>query len=90
MSDVEKKPAAYFIMHEEEPDVHSFLRMAQELLILGFDDYKFQRVMILTPVQMRHLLNSIDKCFIPLPSHENFHLSTCAGFMLRTLYGKIE
>jgi len=89
MGDI-KKPGAYFLMHEDEPNIDSFLRMQHELFLLGFDDDKFQRVMILTPKQMTHFLSSVAQSCPPLPSHGNFNRWVFAGFMLRTLYGKIE
>lgn len=90
MGNVEKKHGVYFIMHDEEPNGDSFLRMAHEVLLLGFDDDRFQRVMILTPLQMRHFLGWISRSLVPAPRHEDFGSWVFAGFMLRTLYGKIE
>lgn len=86
----EKKHGVYFLMPDEEPNIDSFLRMAHELHKLGFDDYTFQRVMLLTPVQMASFLRSMAKSFAPAPSHGEFHNWIFAGFMFRTLYGKIE
>ncbi len=87
---LEKKVGAYFIMPDEKPNIDSFLRMAHELYNLGFDDDKFQRVIILNPTQMSNFLSSIAKSYNPLPSHGNFNTWIFAGFMLRTLIGKIE
>lgn len=90
MGNVEKKIGAYFLMDEEKPNIDSFLRMANELYSLGFDDHKFQRVMILNPAQMSSFLSSLSKSSAPLPNHGNFNEWIFAGFMLRTLRGKIE
>lgn len=90
MGDIEKKVGAYFLMPDDEPNIDSFLRMAHELYVLGFDDDKFQRVMILNPSQMSSFLRSVSKSYAPLPSHGNFNTWIFAGFMLRTLNGRIE
>lgn len=90
MGDVENKIDAYFLMRDEKPNIDSFLRMAHELHVLNFDDDKFQRVMILNPAQMSSFLTSIAHSSVSLPLHRNFHKWQFAGFMLRTLRGKIE
>ena len=90
MGDVEKKIDVYFLMHEDKSTIDSFLRMQHELWNLGLDDDKFQRVMVLNPSQMSSFLNSISDNFSPLPFHKGFHKWTFAGFMVRTLWGKIE
>lgn len=90
MGDREKKPEVYFLMPDEEPDIDSFLRMAHEIHMAGFDDHRFQRVMILTPKQMSHFLSSVAHLLISLPTHGSFNTWEFAGFMIRTLHGKIE
>lgn len=90
MGDIKKKMSAYFLMHEKEPNTDSFLRMAYELYMLGFDDDMFQRVMVLTPKQMASFLSSIVRSGLALPTHSNFNQWIFAGFMIRTLYGEIE
>jgi hypothetical protein len=90
MGDIEKKMSCYFLMHDEEPNGESFLRMAHKLRELDFDDNNFHRVMILTPKQMSHFLSWMANNGNPAPSAGKFQTWVFAGFMLRTLYGKIE
>jgi len=91
MGDVEKKPGAYFFpWWDERIDINTFLKMAHELHRIGFDDEKFQRVMILNPQQINSFLNSISQSGLELPSARNFHEWIFAGFMIRTLRGVIE
>jgi hypothetical protein len=90
VDNLEKKHGVYFLMHEDEPNIESFLKMAHELFVLGFDDNKFQRVMLLNPKQMSSFLKSVADTNQIMPSHENFKKWTFAGFMVRTLLGKIE
>lgn len=91
MNDSEKKIGVYFLMHEELPNIASFLRMSHELHMLNFDDDNFQRVMILNPYQIRSFLSDIANNGLDLPSYNNFHEWIFAGFMIRTLNdGRIE
>ncbi len=90
MNELEKKIGVYFLMHEDQPDGHSFMRMNNELCEKYFDFDKFQPVMILTPKQMGGFLNWISRNCPPGPSHDEFHAWQFAGFMIRTLFGKIE
>lgn len=84
----EKYPV-YFVMLDESPDGGSFLRMAREVFNRGFDEYRFQKTMIMTEEQKVSFLGWMANN-ITLPSDENASLWEFAGFRIKTLRGKLE